>query len=216
MLLESTQRPGHPVVDLWTIDDAMARRLAATRLEILSPDERERALHYRNPLHAERFIARRAMLRIRTGEYLNCDPATVIFDVNEAGKPFLQSAGLSFSTAQTSGMALLAFAWNCQIGIDVERVTEMIDALAVGREVFSDAEMRALAKEPGSFFRLWTRKEALLKALGFGLTRDPKSVNTMAAPEGWTLRDLAPAPFICGALAVSVPDVSIMLRSDAC
>jgi len=61
-----------------------------------------------------------------------------------------------------------------EIGVDVELVRELDDLLSVADGHFSAAERRALRALPAAerhtgFFRCWTRKEALVKALGEGL-----------------------------------------------
>jgi 4'-phosphopantetheinyl transferase len=66
---------------------------------------------------------------------------------------------------------------NSQIGVDVERIRSMADADELARTYFAPGEVRAYAAippidRPAAFFSAWTRKEAIVKAVGDG-TRVP-------------------------------------------
>jgi 4'-phosphopantetheinyl transferase len=74
-----------------------------------------------------------------------------------------------------------------------------------------------------AFLRLWTRKEALLKADGRGLMHDPRQV-TVGLDDGemraiafdgrsWTLRDLTLAPGLAAAVCSSGPLEAIRQRN---
>ena len=72
------------------------------------------------------------------------------------------------------------------VGVDLERMEPLPDLDSVAVLCLAEAEARYMARLPpaqraGFFYRCWTRKEACLKALGCGLTRDPRSVDTLAA-----------------------------------
>ena len=78
---------------------------------------------------------------------------------------------------QQFGMAALAFAHR-PVGVDVEAVRDDLAFSEIGRRFFRSDELRYLDSGPESgggpgvrnrFFRLWTRKEVVLKALGVGL-----------------------------------------------
>jgi 4'-phosphopantetheinyl transferase len=199
-----------------SLTDAAVRDVVREWRDTLSEDERERARCYRRPEDGVRFTARRALLRVLAGEQLRCDPRSIVFRVEELGRPVIAfpESRLAFSVSQTVGLAMLALAWDCRIGIDAERVNETIDVHEIAREVFSDAELRSLKARPAAaFFPTWVRKEALLKALGTGLSGPTKEIATTEALDGWTLRDLAaPAAGVCAALAASIADVAIVER----
>jgi 4'-phosphopantetheinyl transferase len=191
----------------------------------LSPDEVERARRYRHAPHRDRFVARRGMLRWLGAGYLGCAPESLRFLCDGFGKPSLQrtaASELAFSVSQTQSMALLAFAWDCRVGVDVEQVVEGVDLTGAGQGVFSVAEERALhAAQPASaaaFFSTWTRKEALLKAVGTGLSPQASRYTTQDDRQheshwrashnglplaGWTFLDLMLTPSVRAALAVS-------------
>jgi 4'-phosphopantetheinyl transferase len=67
------------------------------------------------------------------------------------------------------------------VGVDVECVRPLPDLDGVAARFFSPGEQARLGALPpderlGTFFALWTLKEAYLKARGDGLSRPPESV----------------------------------------
>ncbi|MDK3022267.1 4'-phosphopantetheinyl transferase superfamily protein [Cupriavidus taiwanensis] len=217
-------------VQLWVLEDAQVGPACAQLGHTLAPGERARALAYRHARHCQGYIARRGLLRWLIGGYLHCQPEALRLTASAFGKPVLQwpQAALAFSVSHTDGMALLAFARDCRLGVDVERRAGGLDVPGLGRGIFSAREMQALAHarhgSADTLLRLWTRKEALLKALGTGLSGDPTAYTTEddrqrgaghwrawhhgTAMAGWTCIDLVFGEEIRGALAVS--------RADAC
>jgi 4'-phosphopantetheinyl transferase len=225
-------------VQVWVLGHAAVEGACAALGHALSPDERQRAAAYRQAPHRQRFIARRGMLRWLLGRYLGCEPASLVFGPGGFGKPVLHwpaAPRLGFSVSQAEGMALLAFARDCSVGVDVEQVAGGIDIAGVAREVFSPAEMRLLdAAGPdaaAAFFSTWSRKEALLKAVGTGLAGQPCSYTTGedglpgqgrwrawhngVALAGWTFLDLDAGRHARAALAVSLQAAQVSVRHCA-
>jgi 4'-phosphopantetheinyl transferase len=222
-------------VHVWVLDDSLIDQACTALAQTLSPAERQRARAYKLEKDRVRFIARRSILRSLIGRYLNCRGESLRFRIAPFGKLALQqpdAARLAFNVSQTDGMALLAFALDCHVGVDVERLISGMDDTGVGREVFSSIEEAALdAARPDSaatFFSTWVRKESLLKALGTGLSGEPRSYTTRsdsqldvgrwtashqgAALTGWTCLDVALGPEFRGSLAVSVDRARVSLN----
>ncbi len=81
---------------------------------------------------------------------------------------------MSFNLSHSDGWALLAFTRDRRIGVDVERVRPLSDR-GIARRFFAPGETAALEasppdERPSAFFACWTRKEAVAKAVGRGLT----------------------------------------------
>jgi 4'-phosphopantetheinyl transferase len=155
--------------------------------------------------------------------YANVDVPPAIART-ERGKPHAPSlAHLDFNLTHAREQVLIAIAREQPVGIDLERVDREIEIDDIARRYFSAAEadaIEALAPERklAAFLRLWTCKEAVLKALGegisFGLDRvafaldaegTPKNVAAIATEAGtpgeWRLARLDPSPGYFGALA---------------
>ncbi|SPA40802.1 putative 4'-phosphopantetheinyl transferase superfamily protein [Cupriavidus taiwanensis] len=222
-------------VQVWRLEDAQVDPACTRLAHTLAPDERARALAYRHARHCHGYIARRGLLRWLVGGYLHCRPEALRFTMSAFGKPVLQwpQARLAFSVSHTDGLALLAFALDCCLGVDVERRAGGVNVAEVpgfGRGIFSAQEAQVLARaRPASadaLLSIWTRKEALLKALGTGFSADPTGYTTeddwrrgaghwrashhgTSISAGWTCLDLDAGAGFRAALAVSLPDASV-------
>jgi 4'-phosphopantetheinyl transferase len=155
-------------VDLWAVDlDALHPRHAA----LLSAEEQARAVRYARELDRDRFVSGRAALRLVLSEYVGDGPASLGLTAGARGKPALPG-GPPFSLARSLGLGLLAVGKDRELGVDVERLREIPAAEGIAARLFTEGERaawRAAGGDPSaSFLRIWTRKEAALKALGLG------------------------------------------------
>ena len=155
--------------------------------------------------------------------YANLDAAPAI-ERTERGKPYAPSLPhLDFNLTHAREQVLIAIAREQAVGIDLERVDREIEIDDIARRYFSPTEadaIDALAPERklAAFLRLWTCKEAVLKALGegisFGLDRvafaldaegmpiEVAEIATEAgSPNEWRLARIDPASGYLGALA---------------
>jgi 4'-phosphopantetheinyl transferase len=146
----------------------------------------------------------------------------------EHGKPYAPALdGLDFNLSHARNHVLLAFARNQPLGVDLERLDREHAVEDLARRFFAPMEADALQRLPPShqlpaFLRLWTCKEAVLKAIGaglsFGLSRVafelsgdgvPTALAQLApeagAPPEWCVTPLEPAPGFTGALAWKGP-----------
>src|SRR5690606_29615680 len=101
-------------------------------------------------------------------------PREIRFTVSELGKLSLPG-GPSFNISHSGNFILVALAPEGRLGVDVEAVRPLRDLLGLARTSFAYDELCTVATLPDAhrlrpFFRIWARKEAVLKALGLGLT----------------------------------------------
>jgi 4'-phosphopantetheinyl transferase len=144
---------------------------------LLSDDEVQRALVYRLEPPRRRFALVRGALRMLLSTFLRCDAREVAIELNAEGKPQLRAAGeppLHFNVSHSRDLALFAVCSSAPVGVDVEYIDQAIDAEVVMRTAFSDAERMACravgqADALAEFFRIWTRKEARIKASGLAM-----------------------------------------------
>lgn len=99
--------------------------------------------------------------------------------------------GTYVSRSATAGLAAAALCQRCRVGIDVERIRpELIDDDLL-RLALHPAEQVGLRQlEAQDFYALWTRKEAVLKALGVGLALPPARFVATGAETGWSRCDV--------------------------
>jgi len=149
-------------------------------MDWLSEDERRRATDFRFACHRERFVLSHAFTRWVLAAYLNVHPREVPLIHSSTGKPCVASGAtaagesLGFNLAHCATHAVVAVAPTIFVGVDVEHHQGDLDVPGIAERYFarSEAEMlRALPRTQAdaNFLRLWTCKEAFVKAIGLGL-----------------------------------------------
>lgn len=139
--------------------------------EWLSPAELERARRFHFEADRARFVASHGSLRTILGSHLSRSPAAIEFAFGIHGKPVVRGHpdGIEFSLSRSRDWCVVAVAHATAVGVDIEYVRTLDDALQIARSRFTPSESAAIDSSE-SFFGLWTRKEAVAKALGWGLT----------------------------------------------
>ncbi|MDE0661336.1 MAG: 4'-phosphopantetheinyl transferase superfamily protein [Gammaproteobacteria bacterium] len=164
------------------IDLAPDETREAAALKWLDRGETLRWHRYQHARPRRQFVLCRAALRAMLCERLGCGNDDLHFIALEHGKPsaFLGNTPISasFNVSHCGDHGLVAFAPGGRLGVDVEERHRRHDPDGPIREVFTRGEQAALAAAQGDdkirlFSRLWTLKEAAIKALGTGFTLDP-------------------------------------------
>lgn len=206
---------------------------APVDVRTLSEQERARAARFRHALHARRWIRARTALRWHLGVALGSPPEQLRFRSEPLGKPMLdgtQAHRFTFNLSHAADMAVIAWAHLPPgldapplLGVDVEAVVAVPELEEVARHYFAPEERAALLALPleertFAFHRIWTRKEAFVKALGLGIgapldrfavTLDHATAHVCRAdsalfgpPESWAMAGWEPSPGYVAALAV--------------
>ncbi len=153
----------------------------------LSIDENIRKENYKSTKLKLYFEFGRSLLRYIIGFLLDIDPSKVIFCYGPRGKPhFIDIDGrepIHFNLSNTEGLVSIAVSLDHTVGIDAERLsaTSFDDLHAL---TLSELEQNSFKRIPdadrgNAFLQLWTRKEALLKAAGTGLSDDLKKYDVL-------------------------------------
>jgi 4'-phosphopantetheinyl transferase len=104
------------------------------------------------------------------------------------GKPFIgDGIGFSFNLSHSEHAVVIAVADGAPVGVDCEAIRSIEETTAVAELTFCDRERAHLAATPAAarqsaFYSLWTRKEALVKAMGVGISY-PLAAISVLAPE---------------------------------
>jgi 4'-phosphopantetheinyl transferase len=215
-----------PGIHVWAASLQVSADTLETLRSLLSPDELERAQRFKFDLHRNRYIAGRGILRSILARYLDVSAKALQFTYSAHQKPQLLAAtipGLQFNLAHSADLAVIAVANAGPLGVDVEELRPVKDAEELVARFFSTREsdlFQSLApsQKPAAFFNLWTRKEALLKATGEGITGGLNRVEVsfleneparLLAIDGaseaagqWTLSCFKPAAGFIGAVAI--------------
>lgn len=194
--------PGRPpwpcsTVHVWQFSLAQDRAEISRSESLLSPDEYKRADSFLIPTTRSRFVYARAKTRQILARYLGSDPMSCGSGLR---REMLSGVCQSRTSHRTSGcvsnlshsqdIALLAVA-DHEVGVDLEHERPARSVIQLASLVLSPLERVRLARlTPSDILQVWTRKEAVLKAYGIGLARDPQTLTLQPPPEGgWSLVD---------------------------
>lgn len=195
---------------------------------LLSDTERRRASRFVSDRDRRRFIVSRARLRQLLAARLGVPAETVKLIDGAHGKPAVAAGPanphLRFNVSHCDDLAVYAFSYGRDVGVDVEAVRAIPDADRVAAHFFSRGEndaYRALdaRDKPTGFFNCWTRKEAFVKALGNGLSYPLDSFDVSLAPDqparilrvgntpgdqcGWGMESFSPMPGFVAAIVTA-------------
>jgi 4'-phosphopantetheinyl transferase len=183
----------------------------------LDDEERRRADRYRARSDADLFVYRRTLTRMVVGRALGVPPADVKFARRcqhcghpDHGKPriVLPAGDLEISVSRTGTVVALAITSKDAVGLDIEGITGNLSSGSTG---FARSPPRGLSEsEERSVLREWTRKEAVLKAVGIGLALDPKRVTVSEPDETPAVLHLPPEFGVAAQFSLS----EIALRPD--
>ena len=161
-------------VDVWYGQLTLAPGNRQALLAMLNDSERQKARSFKLEAMSDRHIAARGLLRQTLASYLPVDPAGLQFELGEHGKPGLACASLHFNLSHTADTLLIAIADFADIGVDIEAIRPRSSLDSLARRCFSEREFQHWRQLPPSqqmveFYRLWTKKEAFVKAVGRGI-----------------------------------------------
>lgn len=178
-------------VRIWTVVVPLDRETLEANSRVLSLEERERFLRFRDDLARRQFVCGRHLLRRILGKNLGVEATELAFEFEPHGKPFLRlpagNHSLQFNLSHSGGLVAIAMAYGRKIGIDIEKIQPLSNVQELEKSIFSKHELVELHSLPPSFrlmafYHAWTRKEAYLKATGDGLTGDFQSVEVVFSP----------------------------------
>ncbi|QVL34689.1 4'-phosphopantetheinyl transferase superfamily protein [Telmatocola sphagniphila] len=190
----------------------------------LCEEELKRAEKFRSEKTRSQFISSRGTLRWLLSGYLGHEPEQVAITYEAAGKPILAGQPFYFNVTHSEEVAAYAVSKAGRVGLDIERLRTMENIESIIERFFTQNEFQAFQQVPLElkeiiFFRMWTRKEALLKAIGQGIhalelceisvspheePRVLKMMNEENCSDRWLLKDLDLAQGYQGALALEL------------
>ncbi|NEQ40924.1 MAG: 4'-phosphopantetheinyl transferase superfamily protein [Okeania sp. SIO3I5] len=175
-------------VHIWSTNLKLSSGQIEKLSTILSSDEIERAKRFYFEKDKNRFIIARGTLRKILSRYLNIEAQKLQFAYSDRGKPYLTNTSILFNLSHSQDLALYAITQVNLIGIDLEYIRPMNDVENLAKRFFSPQEYNLISqlppqKQQETFFKLWTCKEAYLKATGDGLAGGLEKVEICLTPE---------------------------------
>jgi 4'-phosphopantetheinyl transferase len=202
---------------LWSGRVSDHARDAAAHRGVLDAEESARLAAFRRSDDRDAFAVAHVTLRRLLGQRLGLAPEAVTLLREPCphcggphGRPHVPDRAVHFSLSHTTGMVMIALA-SAPVGIDVEALPETTTAEEVAEQLHPKerAELAAVpaAEYREAFNRCWTRKEALLKAMGVGLNEDLSLAYVGAGPQpaphqDWLITDLPADAGYSAAVAV--------------
>ena len=220
--LESIQN----AIEIWSIQlsDYVANLEFCRAL--LSETERTHAEKLIHPADVERSILCRGILRTVLADYLAVIPKLISFERNENGKPFLRHSEMEFNLSHSNDRMLIAVTAGRSVGVDIEFHRENVKMTAIAKRWFSPKEQSFFQdanKPKETFFDIWSKKEAYVKAKGQGIYFDlpsftvplgeKPSVSTFEKNASWFFQTLKIDPDYSAAVVSEVPIVPIVQRT---
>jgi 4'-phosphopantetheinyl transferase len=145
---------------------------------LLSLEERKRSQHFIYDRDRDRFIVRHGLLRLLLSHYIRLEPDRIKFICGQNGKPALIDAqnknDIRFNLTYSRGLCLFAISRRREIGVDIEFSGRSLDYDQIVHNFFTEKEKTFYyrlnkCQRESAFFNLWTKKEAVTKAIGIGL-----------------------------------------------
>jgi len=136
---------------------------------------------FRSSKDSQRYIFAHGMLQQIVEQYTGDEAIEIAY--TKYRKPYLPKyPNLSFNMSHSGDLVLLAFRFDGEpVGVDVECVKPGLDINLITESYYHSDEQKAVlnSNDPQLFYKLWTRKEALLKAMEVGLTDEIRKINTL-------------------------------------
>ncbi|WP_404360477.1 4'-phosphopantetheinyl transferase family protein [Methylotuvimicrobium sp. KM1] len=212
-------------IDLWFEALAITDEEYRYYWSILDKNEQNKALRFVRTRDGRGYVASHGKLRLILAEYLGMPPGKIPFTSQAYGKPFVafgNTYGIRFNLAHSGDYMAVGVGNAYDIGIDIEVWSDRVDYHGIMALCFSEEETRFWSDLPKErqkefFYKLWTRKESFIKAVGLGFSLDVSQVETAVqgpsrflslpsgcgSPKGWCLIDLELANGLSGAVAIS-------------
>ncbi len=210
---------GQYFVDVWQGDLQVVDNKLQSMAELLSDGERSKADGFSTLRARNRFVAVRGFLRQTLAGYLHVEPVSLQFAVGEYGKPALADGALHFNVSHTADFLLIAIANFADIGVDIEAIKPCRNLDNIAQRCFSRREYECWRSLPDglqtqAFYRLWTKKEAFVKATGRGIAMGLERCeigldadgqlqaipNEYGSAADWMARELTVDVSVCAAL----------------
>lgn len=218
-------------IDIWHGYVAVDDKSTSRYWHLLDQDEQIHAGKIKNALFRHRYIEVHGRLRKLLSQLLNQAPEKIAIKKTAFGKPYLADyPELVFNLSHSGDAFLIAVGYYCQLGADLEHCQRRVDFSALVNKCFAEEEITYWNRLPEeqkkiAFYRLWTRKEAFVKAVGRGLALGLKQciVNPqhpakfLSVPAGcgsvetWRLVDFELGQDSCGAIAIDKSIAGIRL-----
>lgn len=148
---------------------------------LLSKEEKDKCDRIIKTSDKEHYIIQRGLLKLLIGFYSKVEPMSIVIKKAPNGKPFCEgSEVLSFNISNSDDRIVYALSNQYEVGIDLEHTYKLRSFHEIMALFFSEEEQKGVIHYgciSKAFYKLWTGKEAALKADGLGLRGKIKALD---------------------------------------
>jgi 4'-phosphopantetheinyl transferase len=179
---------------------------------MLSRDEIARAERLKKKHDQRRYLLARSVLRALLSNHAQNPAEQLQFQYGAYGKPYVDPnrCDVQFNVSHSSDLILIALTKSASVGVDVERIEPDTDVASLSKRFFTEAEQLQLSgvsqsQQGEEFFKIWTKKEAYLKARGTGFSQHFTNISAPSQSDEtgfWSVFNIPSDPQYAAALAI--------------
>jgi 4'-phosphopantetheinyl transferase len=163
--------PDHGTADIWSVDINSSTEDIINGMQYLDDKELSRYSRYLREEDRLRFAGGRIFTKLAAAAYLRKKAVDISIYAEKNAKPIIKDAkGLSYNISHSGNMILLAFSADTDIGIDIEKIDTDIDAVQLSTVLHPHEKEAVVKYGVNEFYKIWTNKEAYVKAVGKGFS----------------------------------------------
>ena len=206
--------PSGADVALWLAGPAGPGGVPEHLWNTLSRAEKDRANRFLRVEDRALFALTRGTLRCLLSKATGVPAEEIAFAEGPYGKPCLVGTDAPhFNVSHSGCWALIGFSNVRDIGVDIEFMRAAGGELDLARSFFSAAEYRSLEGLErdmllSSFYKIWTCKEAVLKACGAGISEHLKDFSVELTEDGYAIHP-EPNCFLPALASVAIEPVEV-------
>ena len=150
--------------------------------DVLSKEEKERGQKFLFDSDSNNFLISHIATRLILSKYIKCLANQIVFGYHKYGKPYILNEDRTYFNLSHSGQKAVIAIYEKDVGVDIEHVNRELNIKDIAEFAFNKQELFRFNTFSGhnqkkEFFKLWTKKEAILKAKGTGLFYDLKNTD---------------------------------------
>jgi 4'-phosphopantetheinyl transferase len=197
-------QPGEILIYYIYLPEQLAFDSISEWLEVLDEEEKERLYRYRVEFKRIEYLVGRVLVKRVIADYLGVEMKRVAFEANSYGKLYLKDreemdgGRLEFNLSHSGKMIVAGFMLGEELGVDVEQTRP--DLVEIGERFFSQEEVDHILGHDGKDLqnqatcKIWTLKEAYIKAQGVGISSEILKEKTILGYPGWFFETFTPEP----------------------
>jgi 4'-phosphopantetheinyl transferase len=175
--------PGLEMVELYLFPQNKLKNDYTNFHAILSEEEKERAGKFVFEKDRITYVVSHGMLRNILSEKILIPPSEIIMINGKYGKPSVNFPNCHFNLSHAADLFAISYSPYQPVGVDTEKYDRNINWETIAKSYFHKNEIEYINLSDSNtksetFFTFWTRKEAILKAIGCGIVDNLKEIDT--------------------------------------